>query len=155
MQYQHLSLRIQVRNHYFRLTCADEIDENYPLLSYFLKKQKEMKAVKYIPVLVDYYHLFNQAFAYRITEEQSLQWTVEQCISHISKFEEKSVIQNVKKAWESMKKVWAEIADLAEMNVCRDQLEERPFEGYVFQLDEKTLFGSLVTHRVSKFRDRN
>jgi hypothetical protein len=123
-----------------------QVQKERSILFKFLQQRKKLKALEHLPKLVYFYHLINTTFAFRLTEEESMKWTVAKCINHIEQFESKEAIAHLKATFEEIKHIWNDVAQMAELVVCPGQLLDRAFEVYVLSLDDQTLLGSLIGH---------
>jgi hypothetical protein len=122
-------------------------EKNILLLSY-LEERKSLSALKHVPLLVHFYTIIHKLFAYRISEEESLKMTIKEAIELLRKFEKKSVVDIVAKLFEELKSAWTVISyALVELEGCREMMENRRFEGYILDLNDNTIFASLLTHR--------
>jgi hypothetical protein len=83
-----------------------------------------------------------------ITEEESLKISIKETINMLRKFEEKSVVDSISKLFEELKSAWTVISyAMVELEGCRQMMENRRFEGYILDLNDDTIFASLLTHR--------
>eukprot|EP01114_Cavostelium_apophysatum_P014001 TRINITY_DN3512_c0_g1_i9.p1 TRINITY_DN3512_c0_g1~~TRINITY_DN3512_c0_g1_i9.p1 ORF type:complete len:5234 (+),score=1501.00 TRINITY_DN3512_c0_g1_i9:231-15932(+) len=121
------------------------LDADYPLISHFWKHRNQLRALKFLPQLVHFYRTMNRVFAYRITEEESLEWNFEKCVEKIEKYEDKKLVEEVRETFREMKKVWKEVSELADFVACPGQRRDRGFEEYVLHLHDQTMFASLLS----------
>jgi hypothetical protein len=129
------------------LAAADPKKEKHRLLREFIDQRKILNLLQYLPDMVHFYKVLQGLFAYRLTEEEANGLTVPECIDRLKGFESEETIRNVRKMFESMKEKWSIVVDvLGALPACRDQQERREFESYIMTLDDKTLFGSLISH---------
>lgn len=113
-----------------------------------MDNETRLPAVGHLPELVYFYKLINNVFAFRLTEKDSLAFSVPQAIEHLAKYENPEVIELLNQKWNSFKKTWSEVRDiLAELVGCNDQMRNRQFESYILQLDDNTPIGYLLSHK--------
>lgn len=136
------------------------------LLPFVLQERIRLRAISFLPVLVNFYKLITSSFSYRLTEQQAMELTVPQCIDVIRTMDRQAktkVADTLTKNWEEFKAAWSrikvmllsfglflifkEIRDmLAELEGCPDQERNRRFESYITLVNNDTLLGSLVSH---------
>jgi hypothetical protein len=127
---------------------SDKEREAHRLLLSWIEERKSLSALKHIPLLVHFYSIIHNVFAYRITEEESLKMSIKEAINMLRKFEEKSVVDSIAKLFEELKSAWTVISyAMVELEGCRQMMENRRFEGYILDLNDDTIFASLLTHR--------
>jgi hypothetical protein len=83
------------------------------LLPYFLQERVRLRAVKYLPVLVNFYKLITSTFSHRITEQQALELSVPQCIDIVRTMERSvkttNLAETLTNKWEEFQKAWSRI----------------------------------------------
>jgi hypothetical protein len=138
----------------------------HKLLPYFLRERVRLRAIKFLPVLVNFYKFITTTLSHRITEQQAMELTIPQCIELIrsmDRIRKSDLADAFTKQWEEFQVAWAriflsnnyvvisidmqDIRDLlAELEGCPDQMRNRQFESYIIIVDKDTLLGTLISH---------
>jgi hypothetical protein len=82
--------------------------ENKKLLPYFLEERIKLRAVAYLPVMVSFYKLLCESFAYKITEEEADMMSVPACIELLENEgqQHNDLVSLLRKVWEDFKTAW-------------------------------------------------
>jgi hypothetical protein len=85
---------------------------DHKLLPFFLQERVRLRALKFLPVVVNFYKLITTTLSHRVTEQQAMELTVPQCIELIramDKLRRTDLADSVNKQWEEFKVAWARI----------------------------------------------
>jgi hypothetical protein len=120
------------------------------LLPYFMQERMRLRAIKFLPILVNFYKLLTTTFSHRLTEQQAMEMNVPQCIDiirNLDKPPKTNLADTLTKQWKEFVEAWSQIRELlAELEGCPDQQRNRQFESYISKVDEATLLVSLISH---------
>jgi hypothetical protein len=107
-------------NHQTRRGQHAQVDDNQKkLLPYFLEERVRLRALVHLPTLVHFYKLINEAFAYKLTQQQTLALTVPQCIQLLgAEGPNSELATTLVQAWEEFKHVWTNIPNAMPLFKC-------------------------------------
>lgn len=82
------------------------------LLPFILQERVRLRAISFLPVLVNFYKLLTSSFSYRVTEQQAMELSVPKCIDIIrtmDRLARTKVADTLTKRWEEFKSAWSRI----------------------------------------------
>ena len=120
--------------------------EKHAFLAHFMQKEPQLRCMRFIPLLFQFYHWLNETFANQYTEDDARRTTLGQACELLKHAATLEIASNAQILIGSVLSAWKEIRDHVGVVACQAMREERPYEVYMAELTLDTPLAVLVSH---------